>query len=144
MSTVMPSLTVHDGAAAIAFYQQAFGAVEMGRMPSPDGKIMHAELKIGDSLLFLNDEFPDMGCPSPMKLNGSPVTIHLQVEDVDTVFEQALQAGATVTMPLQDMFWGDRYGKLVDPFGHHWSLATHIEDVSSEEMQQRAAALFGG
>jgi PhnB protein len=122
--TVIPHLTVHDANAAIAFYQQAFGAKETYRMQAPDGsKLLHAELKIGDSYIFLNDEFPDTGCMSPIVLQGSSVTIHLSVDDADTWFEQAVKAGATVTMPLQDMFWGDRYGKLIDPFGHHWSIS---------------------
>lgn len=138
-----PHLTVRDAAAAIAFYQKAFGAEETARLPLPGGTaILHAELRIGAAVLFLNDEFPEMGGHSPQALNGSPVTLHLQVEDVDAWFERAIEAGATVTMPLQDMFWGDRYGQLVDPFGHRWSLASKIEEVSPEVMQQRLAASF--
>ena len=112
-------------------------------MPSPDGRtVMHAELQIGDSILFLADEFPEMGARSPKALGGSPVTIHLYVADVDAVFNRAIQAGATAQMPPTDMFWGDRYGKLTDPFGHVWSVATHTEDVPPEEMAKRAQAAF--
>lgn len=108
----------------------------MMRLPGPQGKVMHACIQIGDSAVMLADEFPDWGSFGPKSLKGSPVTIHLQVGDVDTAFKQAVGAGAEITMPLEDMFWGDRYGKLEDPFGHHWSVATHIRDVSAEEMQQ--------
>jgi PhnB protein len=139
--TVSPHLTVHDANAAIAFYQQAFGAKETYRMQAPDGsKLLHAELTIGDSCVFLNDEFPDMGCMSPIVLKGASVTIHLSVDDADIWFERAVAAGATVTMPLQDMFWGDRYGKLVDPFGHHWSISCPIPGLSPEDIQQNTAA----
>ncbi|MDX2100400.1 MAG: VOC family protein [Leptolyngbyaceae cyanobacterium bins.59] len=139
--TVTPHLTVQNAQAAIEFYQKAFGAQEQFRMMTPDGKaIMHCVIKIGNSLIFLNDEFPDWGSLSPKAFNGSAVTIHLQVEDADRWFEQAVSAGATVTMPLENMFWGDRYGKLVDPFGHHWSIATEVEQVSPEEMEKRVAA----
>jgi len=141
-ATLTPHLTVNDAAAAIAFYTQAFGAVEHFRLPTPDGKIMHAEIQIGDMLLFLNDEFPEMGSKPPSALNSSPVTLHLQVDDVDTWMQQAIAAGATVTMPVEKMFWGDRYGRIVDPFGHEWSLATQVETVSPEDVKQRAAALF--
>jgi PhnB protein len=135
--TVTPHLVVKGAARAIDFYAAAFGAVEHHRMPGPDGLLGHAQLQIGDSLIFLADEFP--GSPSPRKLKGSPVTIHLYVEDVDAVFARALRAGAKVKMPLMDMFWGDRYGQVVDPFGHAWSIATHKEDVSPEEMAKRGA-----
>lgn len=139
--SVTPHLTVKDGNAAIAFYKKAFGAEEIARMPGPDGKsIMHAELRIGDSCIMINDEFPEYGIKSPAAYQGSPVTIHLYVDDVDAVFKKALAEGATEAMPLQDQFWGDRYGKIVDPFGHHWSLATHVEDVPPEEMPARAEA----
>ena len=140
---MIPHLTIQNAAEAIAFYQKAFGAIEQHRMLTP-GKdhIMHAEMKIGDSIFFLNDEYPDMGVVSPASLKGSPVTIHLQVDNVDALFDQAVAAGATVTMPVQDMFWGDRYGLLTDPFGHRWSIATKVEEVSPQEMQQRAEAVF--
>jgi uncharacterized glyoxalase superfamily protein PhnB len=144
--TITPHLVIKGAAEAIEFYKRAFGAEEIGRMPmpGPDGqvKIGHAELRIGNSFLFLADEFPEYGSTGP---NGhSPVSLHLYVTDVDTAFQRAVDAGATVTMPLADMFWGDRYGKLVDPFGHNWSLATHIEDVTPEEMKERMAAMKGG
>jgi uncharacterized glyoxalase superfamily protein PhnB len=141
--TITPHLVVRGGAAAIEFYKKAFGATEICRFPGPDGQsLMHGELKIGDSILFLADEFPNMGCQSPLALGGSPVTISLYVEDTDAVFNQAVAAGAQVRMPPADMFWGDRYAQLTDPFGHVWALATHKEDVSPEEMARRAEAAF--
>jgi PhnB protein len=143
--TLTPHLVVKGASEAIEFYKKAFGAEELTRMPGPDGKtIMHAALKIGDSRLFLVDEFPQMGCVGPLSLGGSPVVIHVFVEDVDTLFNQAVSAGAEVRMPLVDAFWGDRYGQLVDPFGHKWSLATHKEDLTPEEISNRAQAAFSG
>ena len=136
MHTVTPHLICAGAADAIEFYRKAFGAVELSRMPGSDGKLMHASIRIGDSVVMLNEENPGWGSFGPKSLKGSPVTIHLYVEDVDSVFEQAVRAGAKVTMPLDDMFWGDRYGKLEDPFGHHWSIGTHVRDVSPEEMQK--------
>ncbi len=133
--TVTPHLVCNGAADAITFYKQAFGAVELGRLPGPQGKLMHAMLRIGDSAVMLADEFPDFGSFGPKSLKGSPVTIHLYVEDVDATVKRAVAAGAKITMPVDDMFWGDRYGKIEDPFGHHWSIATHIRDVSPEEMQ---------
>src|SRR5262245_29767072 len=134
-----PHLVINGAAQAIEFYKKAFGATEIGRHLMPGStEIMHAALKIGDSFLFLGDEC-GMG-KSPKVLGGSPVTIHLYVEDVDKVYNKAVAAGAQAAMPLMDMFWGDRYGKLVDPFGHEWSIATHKEDVPPEELDQRAAA----
>jgi uncharacterized glyoxalase superfamily protein PhnB len=138
--TLTPHVRVRGGADAIEFYKKAFGAEEVMRMPGPDGKLMHAELKIGGATLMLCDEFPDWGALSPLSLNGTAVTLHLYVEDADAAFERAVAAGATVTMPLQNQFWGDRYGKVVDPFGHEWSIAAHVEDVAPEEMEARAAA----
>src|SRR5450755_224693 len=136
--TIIPHLVVKGAAQAIDFYKRAFGAVEIGRLPMPDGKLlMHAQLKIGDSLLMLVDEFPQWGAKSPASLGGASVTIHLNVENVDAVFSQAVAAGAKPIMPPTDMFWGDRYGKVSDPFGHEWSIATHKEDVSPEEMKKR-------
>ena len=140
---ITPHLVIKGAAEAIEFYKRAFGAEELSCMPMPgkDGamKVGHAELQVGDSRLFLADEFPDYGSLGPS--NGhSPVTIHLYVTDADATFDRAVEAGATVAMPLANMFWGDRYGKLVDPFGHHWSLATHIEDVSPEQMKERMEA----
>ena len=142
--TLTPHLIVKGASEAIEFYKKAFSAEELCRMPGPDGNsIMHAELKIGDSRLFLVDEFPQMGARGPNGIGGTPVTIHVYVEDVDTVFNQAVAAGAKVRMPLDNAFWGDRYGQLIDPFGHQWSLATHKEDLTSEEIAQRAQAAFG-
>jgi PhnB protein len=135
MHTVTPHLVCNGAADAITFYKQAFGAVELGRLPGPQGKLMHAMLRIGDSAVMLADEFPDYGSFGPKSLKGSPVTIHLYVEDVDATVKRAVAAGAKITMPVDDMFWGDRYGKIEDPFGHHWSVATHIRDVSPEDMQ---------
>jgi len=136
--TVSPYLVIRNAAKAIEFYQQAFAAEERFRMPGPDGKIMHAELQIGDSIVMLSDEFPEMGAPSPQTLNGTSVSIFLYVEDVDAVFKKAVDAGAKVLMPVADMFWGDRFGKLTDPFGHQWQIATHTEDLTPEEMGKRA------
>lgn len=136
MHTVTPHLVCAGAAAAIEFYKKAFNATEVGRLPGPQGKLMHAMLRIGDSSVMLVDEFPDCGSLGPKSLKGSPVTIHLYVEDVDAFFRHAVAVGAKATMPLEDMFWGDRYGRLEDPFGHHWSVATHTRDVSPEEMHQ--------
>jgi uncharacterized glyoxalase superfamily protein PhnB len=136
MRTVTPHLVCAGAADAIEFYKKAFGAVEAARLPGPQGKIAHAMIRIGDSAVMLVDEFPEMGAVGPKSLKGSPVTIHLYVDNVDATVERAVKAGAKITMPVADMFWGDRYGKLVDPFGHHWSVGTHMRDVSKEEMQQ--------
>ncbi len=136
MRTVTPHLVCAGAADAIEFYKKAFGAVEMARLPGPQGKIAHAMIRIGDSVVMLVDEFPEMGSLSPKSFKGSPVTIHLYVDNVDATVERAVKAGAKITMPVADMFWGDRYGQLVDPLGHHWSVGTHIRDVSMEEMQQ--------
>jgi PhnB protein len=139
--SVTPALLVRGGAQAIDFYTRAFGARELGRMPAPDGqRIWHAELQIGDARLMLADEFPDMGGHAPESLGGTPVCLHLYVEDADAAVQRAVDAGATVIQPLMDAFWGDRYGRIKDPFGHEWSVATHIEDVSEEEMRRRAEA----
>jgi PhnB protein len=136
--TATPYLVVNDAARAIDFYKRAFGATELMRMDAPQGKIGHAELKIGDSVLMLADEMgPNR---SPQSLGGSPVSIFLYVTDVDTAFQKAVAAGATVDKPLENMFWGDRFGQLKDPFGHTWSMATHVEDVAPAEMQKRMQA----
>ena len=135
--TITPHLVIRGAAAAIDFYKKAFGAIELNRAAGPGDGVMHAELKIGNSILFLADEFPQFGSFSPQHFKGSPVVINLYVEDTDKVFNQAVAAGAQVRMPPQNMFWGDRYAKLADPFGHEWSLATHIEDVPPAEMKQR-------
>lgn len=136
MHSVTPHLVCKGAAAAIEFYKQAFGATEAARLPGPDGRLMHALIHIGDSAIMLVDEMPEWGALGPRSLNGTPVTIHLYVEDVDAVVARAVQAGAKVTMPVADQFWGDRYGKLEDPFGHHWSVATHLRDVTPEEIEQ--------
>lgn len=136
MHTVTPYLICAGAADAIEFYKKAFGAVELYRLPGDDGQVMHASIRIGDSVIMLNDEMPKWGAFGPKSLKGSPVTIHLYVEDADASFAQAIKAGAKATMPLEDAFWGDRYGKLEDPFGHQWSIATHIRDVTPEEMQK--------
>jgi PhnB protein len=140
MHSLTPYLICANAADAIAFYTKAFNAVEQYRLPGPGGKVMHACLKIGDSMLMLTDEWPDHQALGPNSLKGTPVTIHHYVEDVDASFKQAVDAGATVTMPVADMFWGDRYGQLKDPFGHSWSLATHTRDLSQEEIQQAMAS----
>jgi uncharacterized glyoxalase superfamily protein PhnB len=135
---VTPHLTVKNAPALIEFYKKAFGAVELNRAPGPDGKtIMHAAIKIGDSIVFLNDEFPDMGALSPLGTKGTPVTIHLYVEDADKQYQQALAAGAEVVMPIDDQFWGDRYGIVKDPSGHQWSIGSHVEDLTPAQMQER-------
>ena len=141
MHTLTPHLVCAGASDAIAFYAKAFGAVELSRLPGPGGKLMHAALRIGDSHVMLVDEMPEWGALGPKALKGSSVTLHLYVDDVDAAIEKAVAAGAKVTMPVADMFWGDRYGKLEDPFGHQWSLATHKREVSTEEMQKAMAAM---
>jgi uncharacterized glyoxalase superfamily protein PhnB len=143
-NTVSPHLVVSPCAEAIEFYCKAFGAEKLCEMPGPGGVLMHAEIRIGNSQVMLCDEMPGMTSKGPKGLGGSPVTIHLYVEDVDALMKQAEAAGAKVTMPAMDMFWGDRYGKVTDPYGHQWSIATHVEDVSPEEMAGRANAMFAG
>jgi PhnB protein len=142
--TLTPAIAVRNAAGAIEFYKQAFGAEEHGRSLAPDGtRILHAVLRFGESYLMLSDEFPEFGgCKAPQSLGGTTSTLHLNVADADVSFQRAVDAGATVTMPLDNMFWGDRYGKLVDPFGHEWSIGAHIEDVSEEEMQRRMQQAF--
>ncbi len=141
MHSLTPHLVCAGAAEAIAFYKAAFNAVEMTRLAGPDGKLMHAMLRIGDSALMLVDESPNYGMLGPKALNGSPVTIHLYVENVDATVARAVAAGAKVAMPVEDMFWGDRYGRLVDPFGHQWSVATHTRDLSDEEIRQAVSAM---
>ena len=139
--SLTPVLNVNDPAKALEFYARAFGAVELYRMTSPDGEtIWHAEIQIGDSRLMLGGEHPEMGMSSPTSLGGTASSVHVYVEDADAAFQRAVDAGATVAMPLMDAFWGDRYGQLTDPFGHRWSIATHIEDVGEEEIGRRALA----
>ena len=136
MHSVTPHLVCDGAAKAIDFYKQAFGATDAASMPGPDGRIMHAQFRIGDSAVMLVDENRAYGMLGPKAVGGTPVTIHLYVDDVDAVYQRAVDAGATARMPPADMFWGDRYGVLEDPFGHHWSIATHKREVSAAEMQQ--------
>jgi PhnB protein len=138
--TITPYLIVTGAASAIEFYKHAFGAKEVMRIPHPDGRIGHAELQVGDSRLILADEFPEIGARSPMSLGGTPVSILLYVEDVDAVTTRALAAGAKLLRPVRDQFYGDRTGTLSDPFGHQWTIATHKEDLSLDEIKRRAAA----
>jgi PhnB protein len=138
--TLTPYLAVEDAAEAIDYYKRAFGAKERLRMDAPGGKIGHAELEIGDSLVMLSDPFPQSSTKPPNELGGTSASVFMYVEDVDSVVQDAIDAGATVTMPVEDMFWGDRFGTVQDPFGHQWSIATHIEDVPPDEMAERAKA----
>ena len=140
--TVTASLTVKDGAAAIDFYQRAFGARETMRVLTPDGKIMHAEIQVGDSRVMLADEFPDMGCVSPASVGHATSSLYVYVPDVDAAFKRAVAAGAKAVMPVTDMFWGDRFGAVDDPSGHRWGLATHMEDPTPEQMEQRKREFF--
>jgi len=143
--TVTAYLIVPNAVDALSLYSRAFDAHEIYRLPGPGGQgTLHAEMQIGDSRVMLSDENPEWNARSPNTLGGTPVTLHLYVEDADAVFEQALTAGCSVNMPLADMFWGDRYGKVMDPFGHIWGIATHKEDVPPEEMASRAAKMFEG
>ena len=139
--TATPYLILKDAARGIEFYKRAFGAAETMRMPGPAGKVMHAEIKIGDSPIMLADEFPEMGARSPQSLGGSPVILLLYVDDVDAVVAQAVAAGAKILRPVQDQFYGDRAGTITDPFGHSWTIATHKEDLSPDEIKKRAALL---
>lgn len=134
--TLTPFLTCRDAAKAIDFYKKAFGATERGVMKGLDGKVMHAELQIGDSIIMLSDEYPEMGSVSPQAIGGSAMGLHIYIDGVDAAFDRAVKAGAQVEMPVMDMFWGDRYGKLKDPFGHKWSVATHTADLSMDEMKK--------
>ena len=135
MHSVTPHLICAGAAEAIEFYKKAFDATEVMRLPGPNGKLMHASIRIGDSTVMLVDEMPEWGALGPKALKGTPVTIHLYVEDVDAFAARAVAAGAKTTMPVTDMFWGDRYGQLEDPFGHRWSVATHVRDVTPDEMR---------
>jgi PhnB protein len=139
-NTVSPYLAVEDAATAIDYYKKAFGATERVRMETPDGKIGHAELEIGDSIVMLADPFPQASTKPPHELGGTSAGVFVYVEDVDAVVKRAVDAGATVTMEVADQFWGDRFGTVTDPFGHVWSVATHIEDVAPAEMAERAKA----
>jgi len=138
--TVTPSLILSNAAEAIEFYKKALGATEVMRMPAPGGKIGHAEIKIGDSVVFLSDEWPNMGGKSPQSLGAYTGGLYLYVPDVDSSFDQAIKAGGKAGMPVQDMFWGDRMGSLTDPYGHQWTLATHVKDLSPEQIEEGAKA----
>jgi PhnB protein len=140
--TVAPYLSVKDGASALDFYRRAFGATEVYRLLLPDGRLGHGEIRLGDSIVMLSDEFPEFGHKGPQSLGGTPVSIHLYVDDVDAFFKKAVAAGAIERKPVMDQFYGDRSGQLEDPFGHLWWVATHKEDIAPEELQKRAAALF--
>jgi uncharacterized glyoxalase superfamily protein PhnB len=143
MHTVTPHIVCRDAVAAIEFYKKAFGAIDCGQMLAPNGKLIHGMIRIGDSAVMLAEETPDWGAISPLTLKGSPVTLHVYVEDADQAFKRAIAAGATSVMEPADMFWGDRYGVLKDPFGHSWSIAHHARDMSPEEMQAAATKACG-
>lgn len=142
MHSITPHLICAGAAEAIAFYEKAFGAVEQMRLPGPDGKLVHACVQIGDSRIMLADENDSCGALGSKSLKGSPVCLHLQVENVDATVKQAVAAGANITMPVEDMFWGDRYGQVEDPFGHRWSVATHVRDLSLDEVKQAMQGMF--
>lgn len=145
IASVIPYLVVKGAADALEFYKRAFGMEEAMRMESPDGSsIVHAELRHGNGVIFLADEFPQQGCLSPASVGGTSVTIHLHVQEIDTAFKTAVEAGAEAVMPPQDMFWGDRYGRLRCPFGHDWAMAQHVRDVSPEEMQEGLKQMMSG
>jgi PhnB protein len=141
LQAVTPHLVCAGAAEAIEFYKKAFGAVETTRLSGKNGRLMHASIQIGGATVMLADEMPEWGSLSPKSLNGTPVTIHLYVDDVDAFVDRAAKAGATVKMPVADMFWGDRYGIIVDPFGHSWSVATHLRDMTAEEIKEAMNSL---
>ncbi len=142
--TVTPYIIVSDASAAIEFYGRAFGAEEIYRMQAPGAPVMHAEIRIGDSVVMLSDENPSMGALSPESIGGSPASLLIYLEDVDAGHARALEAGATELMAPEDMFWGDRFARVADPYGHVWALASHVEDVDPEEMERRFAAMMAG
>ena len=140
--SITPSLVINNANEAIEFYKKAFDAKEIYRFPTPDGKILHAMIQIGDSFVMMSDEFPTMGSKSPSSIGGTAVTLHLYVEDADKIFKQAIDSGAVVTMPIMDAFWGDRYGMVVDPYGHSWAIATHKIDMTPEGMRKAGEEYF--
>jgi PhnB protein len=140
---ITPHIVVKGAERAAAFYRDGFGAEEISRIPTPDGRLMSVQLRIGDSMLHIADEFPEMGVLAPPSIGGTPVVLALDVADADAVFAQAIAAGAEVRQPVQDMFWGDRHGQLEDPFGHHWNISQHLRDVPQEEIVAAAAQAFG-
>jgi PhnB protein len=142
--TITPHIVVRDAARAAEWYKEALGAEERGRVPVPGGKFMQIVLWFGDSAVMLADEFPDAGVLSPQAIGGTPVVLHYSTENVEALWKRAVEAGARVVQPLQDQFWGDRYGQILDPFGYRWGLAQHVRDVSSEEIARIAAQVFGG
>jgi PhnB protein len=141
--TVTPYLIIKDTAKAIEFYKEAFQATELSRLSTPDGKVGHAEIQIGDSRIMMADEHPEWEAASPQTIGGTPVWILIYVEDVDEVFNRAVDAGAKLFKPVEDQFYGDRSGTIIDPFGHRWTIASHVEDVSPEDMKKRASELYG-
>ena len=141
-TSITPHLIIKDCAEAIGFYKNAFSAEEIYQSKMPDGRVMHGMLRIGNSIVMVADEFPEMGAVGPNTLGGTSIALHIYTEDADKLFQQATKAGATPIMPLSDMFWGDRYGQVQDPYGHRWAIATHTRDVSSEEMQEAAKKMF--
>lgn len=142
--TITPHLVLRGAAAASEWYQRALGAKERGRIPVPDGKFMQIDLRFGDSTVMISDEFPDLGVVSPLSLGGTVGALAIHTDDVDALWQRAVEAGAEVSHPLQDMFWGDRHGEIFDPFGHRWALAQHLRDVPADEIRAAAAAMFGG
>ena len=140
--SITPVLIVKNGDEAIEFYKKGFGVQQRSRMKGPDGRVAHAGLKLGDSVFMLSDEYPEMDCHSPKTIGGSPVSMYVYVDDVDSFFDKAISAGAKVLDPIKDQFWGDRHGRLEDPFGHLWSIATHKKDLSEDEMKKAAEAAF--
>jgi PhnB protein len=142
--TVTPHLVVRDAAAASKWYQRAFGAKERGRIPVPGGRFMQIELRFGDSTVMIADEFPELGVLSPLSVGGTVGALAIHTDDVDALWERALEARAEVSLPLQEMFWGDRHGEIFDPFGHRWGLAQHLRDVPADQIRAAAAAMFGG
>lgn len=142
-TSVTPHIVCKGVDKALAFYAKAFGAQETFRIPGPDGKTMHAEMRIGNATVMVGEECPEMGALSPLALKGTPVTLHIYVDNVDASFDRAVKSGATVKMPVTDMFWGDRYGQVADPFGHSWSIATHMKDLSPEQIMEGMKAQCG-